>query len=277
MIPETKYDWIPDMKTFSHYSFAPLQKSEFDFFVRSVGHFRLSRVDKGSWKKAHFGEIFWGVEGAGYFVSERKQYLLKPGHVWYYPPGSQHYFFPAGELFEYRWLTIDGRQAHALFRGLGIKPGLRYAGECPGALFNKLELEISFPERKRRLAALSLAFSILTLAVSGGKKTARRKGCAEEARLMIDEDFSDPELNIERLSELLHVNRVSLSRSFSRLYGTSISGYLSGRRTQAALDYLRNTTLPVAEIAGMCGFSSASYFSRVISETTGRSPREIRA
>ena len=129
-------------------------------------------------------------------------------------------FFPAGEFFEYRWLTIDGRQAHNLFQGLGIRAGVHYAGECPGALFNKLELEISFPERKRRLAALSLAFSILTLAVSGTKRTTRRKGCAEEARLMIDEDFSDPELNIERIAELLHVNRVSLSRSFSRLYGT---------------------------------------------------------
>ena len=215
------------------------------------------------------------MDGAGYFVLDRKQYLLKPGYVWYYPPGSQHYFFPAGEFFEYRWLTIDGRQAHNLFQGLGIRAGVHYAGECPGALFNKLELEISFPERKRRLAALSLAFSILTLAVSGTKRTTRRKGCAEEARLMIDEDFSDPELNIERIAELLHVNRVSLSRSFSRLYGTSISGYLSGRRIQAALEYLKNTELSIAEIAGMCGFSSASYFSRVISEATGRPPGKI--
>ena len=72
------------------------------------------------------------------------------------------------------------------------------------------------------------------------------------------------------------VNRVSLSRSFSRLYGTSISGYLSGRRIQAALEYLKNTELSIAEIAGMCGFSSASYFSRVISEATGRPPGKIR-
>ena len=264
------------MKMFSNYCFAPFQKSEFDFFVRSVGHFRLTRVDKGSWKKAHFGEIFWGVEGSGYFVLDRKQYLLKPGYVWYYPPGSQHYFFPAGEFFEYRWLTIDGKQAYNLFHGLGIKPGVHYAGECPGALFNRLELEVSFPERKRRLAALALAFTILTLAVSGAKSKGRKKGCAEEARLMIDEDFSDPELNIERLAELLHVNRVSLSRSFSRLYGTSISDYLSGRRIQAALEYLKNTELSITEIAGMCGFSSVSYFSRVISEATGRSPGKIR-
>ncbi|MEI3006003.1 MAG: helix-turn-helix transcriptional regulator [Victivallales bacterium] len=91
---------------------------------------------------------------------------------------------------------------------------------------------------------------------------------------MIDEDFSDPELNIERIAELLHVNRVSLSRSFSRLYGTSISGYLSGHRI-SCLEYLKNTELSIAEIAGMCGFSSASYFSRVISEATGRPPGKI--
>ncbi len=264
------------MKTFANCCFAPIRKSEFDFFVRSAGHFRLARIDRGSCKKAHFPEIFWAVDGAGYFMLNGKQHLLKPGYVWYYPPGSEHFFFPAGDFFEYRWLTIDGVSARTLFEGLGFRPGARYAGECPETLFRKLELEIASPDRKRRLASLSLAFSILTLAVTVTRRTGARKSCAEEARLLIEADFSDPDLNVARLAELLHVNRVSLSRSFSRLYGTSLSGYLAGCRIRAALDYLKNTALPVAEIAALCGFSSVSYFSRVISRATGRPPGKIR-
>ena len=129
------------MKTFANCSFAPIRKSEFDFFVRSAGHFRLVRIDRGSCKKAHFPEIFWAVDGAGYFMLNGKQHLLKPGYVWYYPPGSEHFFFPAGDFFEYRWLTIDGVSARTLFEGLGFRPGARYAGECPETLFRKLELE----------------------------------------------------------------------------------------------------------------------------------------
>ena len=264
------------MKVFSNCIFAPIRKSEFGFFVRSTGHARLDRIDRGSCKKAHFPEIFWIVDGAGYFTLNGKQHLVKPGYVWYYPAQSEHSFFPASSLLEYRFLTIEGKLAQLLFDGLGFRAGAHYAGECPETLFRKLELEITSPERKRRLASLSLAFSILAQACSVTRRTSGSKGCAEEARLLIEEDFADPELNVARLAELLHVNRVSLSRSFSRRYGTTVSGYLSGRRIQAALEYLKETRLPIAEIAFLCGFSSISYFSRVIGEATGRPPGKIR-
>ena len=264
------------MKVFSNCIFAPIRKSEFGFFVRSTGHARLDRIDRGSCKRAHFPEIFWVMDGAGHFVLNGKQHLVKPGYVWYYPVWSEHYFFPASSFLEYRFLTIEGKSAPLLFDGLGFKGGAHYAGECPENLFRKLELDIASPERKRRLASLSLAFSILTLACSVTKRISGTKGCAEEARLLIEEDFADPALNVARLAELLHVNRVSLSRSFSRRYGTSVSGYLNGRRIQSALEYLKDTRLSISEIASLCGFSSASYFSRVVAETTGRPPGKLR-
>ena len=93
-----------------------------------------------------------------------------------------------------------------------------------------------------------------------------------EAQKIIDHDFSNPELNIHRLSEILHVNRVQLSRNFSQQFGVTISGYLRNLRLQNGLELLRETTLPIAEIAWSSGFSSADYFGKVVYAVTGKQP-----
>ncbi len=265
------------MKEFFSWNYATVTNGEFKFFVRSAGHFGLTQPAYHSWHdRAQFGEIFWGIAGTGRFVLEEKSYLLNPGYVWYYPPGSKHYFLPESGFFEYRWLTFSGSGAGSLFDGLGFRAGAHYAGKCPEELFSRLQRIVESPERNQRLAAISLGVSILTLAVSRKKNRPERKNCAEIAKEMIDKDFADPDLTVERLAETLHVNRVSLSRSFMHHYGIAISAYLKGRRIQTALGFLRESDLSVAEIAALCGFSSVSYFIRIIRETTGNPPGKLR-
>jgi len=43
-----------------------------------------------------------------------------------------------------------------------------------------------------------------------------------------------------------------------------------------SIDLLQTTDLPIEEISGMMGFSSSSYFRKVLKEHTGKTPHEIR-
>ncbi len=265
------------MKEFKKSNYATVRNSEFKFFVRSAGHFLLTQPDYWSLhSKASFGELFWGIAGTGRFVLDGREYLLNPGYVWYYPPGSEHKFFPADDFFEYRWMTIGGPEAQLLFDGLALRPGMHYAGKCPEELFAQLQLIIESPERNQRLASISLGVSILTLASSRKKSRQARKNCAELARAIIDKDFADPALTVEHLADILDVNRVSLSRRFDSHYGITISAYLRQRRLQTAFKYLRETELSIAEISSLCGFSAVSYFIRCMRKTFGKSPGKIR-
>ena len=97
-----------------------------------------------------------------------------------------------------------------------------------------------------------------------------------EAQKIIDHDFSNPELNIQSLSEILHVNRVQLSREFSRQHGVTISAYLRNLRLQKGLKMLRETRLSIRETALSCGFASADYFGKVITAATGEIPTSHR-
>ena len=247
--------------------------SDLPAYIRSVGHFKLYEIDRTSCQMASFCELYWCIEGKGCFEFEGKKHLVRPGEVWYYPENTMQYFYPAEDnFFHYRWFTIAGRLAPALFESAGIPPGTSYGGRCPEELFGELELLIRQSTQSKRLKQLSTGFEILCRAASGVRRKRPLNNYLDEARNMIDHDFSNPELNIHSLSEILHVNRVQLSRNFSQQFGVTISGYLRNLRLQKGLELLRETSLPIAEIALSSGFASADYFGKVICAVTGKKP-----
>ena len=125
------------MKNYREYRFAVI-RGKTSFYVRSIGHFRLTPESPEEIKVADFGEIFWCIGGRGYFHRNGEIFTLLPNSVWYYPPGSLHKYYPGKPFFHYRWLTIEGPGAGGLFDGLRIQPGLNESGECPQELFSRI-------------------------------------------------------------------------------------------------------------------------------------------
>ena len=244
------------------------------FFVRSVGNYQLLDNEQLHVKKADFPEIFWCVDGKGSFVLDGRRYMLKPDQLWYYPAGSLHRVCCYGKYFHCRWLTLDGPDAGKLVDGLNLKPGVNDSGSCPQHLFCNIMLNIEKNSMEAQLENLASAFQILTLAASGSRIA--ENNMVDEALHIIENNFRNQELNVDRIAELLNINRSTLSRLFSRRQKMSIVEYLSGRRIQEALQLLRNSDLPIHLIAEKCGYTSAGYFTKVIHKHTGEVPGKLR-
>ena len=246
------------------------------FFVRSCGHFILVPPDREVRRGTDFAEIFWGLRGRGAFRNDSGEYTLKENQVWYYPPGSIHDFFPKSPAFHYRWLAIEGRSAGRLFEDLGIRAGLSPAGPCPEHLFSSIMLDARSNEREKHIRALSTALAILTQIVTGDVKTLPSESPSSVAKAIIDENFGDPDLNVESIAELLHMHRVSLSRVFARDHRIPISNYLISCRIRNAMRLLHETDLRLKEVALSSGFKNAEYFSRMFLQTMGMPPGVFR-
>ena len=67
-----------------------------------------------------------------------------------------------------------------------------------------------------------------------------------------------------------------LFRSFKDVYGTSIAAHLKKHRMEKAAQLLRETDLPVAEVARQVGYESQSKFTAVFKEQYGQLPKEYR-
>ena len=261
---------------FLDWEFSSFRNSDLPAYIRSAGHFKLFEAHPASCRKVSFCELFWCIGGKGCFEFNGKKYLVRPGDVWYYPEGSMHYFYPADNFFHYRWFTIAGRLAPALFESAGIRPGVSFGGPCPEELFGQLGLLIRQSTQSKRLKQLSTGFEILCRAASGVRRKRPINNYLLEARKIMDHDFSNPELNIHSLSEILHVHRVQLSRNFTQQFGVTISGYLRNLRLQKGLELLRETRLPIEEIASSSGFASADYFGKVFRHQLGIAPGQYR-
>lgn len=83
-------------------------------------------------------------------------------------------------------------------------------------------------------------------------------------------------ISLEQLCREFHSNRTTLSERFRRATGQSIMTYLLNLRIRVAALMLRDTRLPVSEVAQRTGFIDMTHFGRAFRKGTGDVPSEFR-
>lgn len=82
---------------------------------------------------------------------------------------------------------------------------------------------------------------------------------------------------VHRLARVSGVSEAHFARSFKEAFGVPPHRYLLTRRIERATALLRNTDLPITEIAFQTGWESLGTFGRTFRDVTGESPGAIRA
>jgi transcriptional regulator GlxA family with amidase domain len=81
---------------------------------------------------------------------------------------------------------------------------------------------------------------------------------------------------IERLAEVSGVSVAHFARSFRDAFGIPPHRYLLSRRLERAVSLLRDSSLPILEIALQTGWTSLGTFGRTFHDVTGERPSELR-
>lgn len=82
---------------------------------------------------------------------------------------------------------------------------------------------------------------------------------------------------VQRLASVSGVSEAHFARSFKQAFGIPPHRYLLTRRIERATALLRDTDLPITEIAFATGWESLGTFGRTFRDITGESPGTIRA
>jgi AraC family transcriptional regulator len=90
------------------------------------------------------------------------------------------------------------------------------------------------------------------------------------------EDNLDSDLSLEAMAAEVHLSPIYLARAFKAAVGRSPHRYVLGRRVERAKELLRDTELPVVDVALSSGFSSQSHLSYWFQRYMGVSPAVYR-
>lgn len=88
---------------------------------------------------------------------------------------------------------------------------------------------------------------------------------------------SHEEWPVHRLARVSRVSEAHFARSFKDAFGVPPHRYLLTRRIERAKTLLRDTELPITDIAFQTGWQSLGTFGRTFRDITGESPGELRA
>ena len=93
----------------------------------------------------------------------------------------------------------------------------------------------------------------------------------------IEKNFSNNDFSITGIAEKLSVSEGHLSRLFKSETGISINNYLTRYRIRKAMDYLKDVSAKVYEVADKVGYQDIAYFSNTFKKLVGKSPSDYQA
>ena len=278
-----------------------LNWQDFEFQVLYCVHDRVSSV-----RDAHAHDDFYELvvvrEGSASHGFGGTKNRITSGDVFLILPGETHYYAEARRLGIYNILFSRQFFAQLLAEFQGTAEIGAYLGlpgdSAPGIrtleirhfdrrlFFQVTELldEILLEEKENRsgarLVVLANALKLLTLICRDAKRnTAAEPGDAVYKINRIVSELNSAfaeEWTLQSMAEASGFSVGCFRQQFRRIVGDSPIAWLLSLRLEKAAHLLRSTSLPVADIAEVCGFRDSNYFSRQFRRKFDCSPRTFR-
>jgi AraC-like DNA-binding protein len=83
-------------------------------------------------------------------------------------------------------------------------------------------------------------------------------------------------LRVSEIAFQLGLSHEYLCRLFKKYAGTTMASYINEQRLKSSLVMLRNTNIPIKQIAAECGFKNINYFYTIFQKYYSVTPRDIR-
>ena len=198
---------------------------------------------------------------------------LKKGDIFFIFPAST-YSITGSDDFKYMYVSFMGLRANILLERYGInKSNFIFEG---GDLVDFWLKTITLPAHVSDISSEAVVlYSLSVIATKINKDTlSPQQDKFLLVKKYVDDNFSDPELDVVSIAKAFSYNPKYLSGAFKKRFKVGISSYITMVRINHACALMEKNYTGVGDVAYLCGYNDTLYFSKVFKLHTGVSPRE---
>ena len=214
----------------------------------------------------YFGRL---VSGKAKIVAEGREIRLQEGDI---------FFIPKGLRYHSHWSCEEGRIAFYSF-GFSMIP----TDGQPDLQLQKLNCapeEIRLFEKLESCDQVSPGFVGLLYSFFDRVMPKMAVAHRNKSQRIVDAaaDFmrANPSCTVSEVAQHCGVSECTLFLKFRKHFGKTPVEFRHRLLTERATNLLATTDLSVEEISSRLGFSSSSYFRKVLKSETGKTPTQIR-
>lgn len=135
--------------------------------------------------------------------------------------------------------------------------------------------KIKYKSNKQILAAAKILDACTSYILHRELVKPAKKQLLDKIDKYIDEHLNE-KITVEVLCNEFNISRTRLYELMGKQISGGIAAYIKQKRLTAAKELLKNTDMPISEVAYSTGFDDYSYFLRVFKKQYNISPRKMR-
>lgn len=237
-------------------------------FVHETKKQKIDEIHCDAVYKMHFV-----TNGSGKIDVFGKSRSISRGDVFFTFP-SMRYSIDSGVELEYMYISFLGTRANQIMDKLKItKNNFLFCGFDELSELWKSSIFDDVSVLNLRCEGIML-YTFSKIAKPTTEKENRYSEAVPKIKKYIDENFTDSDLSLEKISKETAYNKKYISSAFKKSIGIGISKYITLLRIQHACSLIQQGFTSVKDISTMCGYDEALYFSRVFKEKMNMSPKD---
>lgn len=227
--------------------------------------------------KSNFYRIFLISDGEGIIATDGKETKTSKGDIFFSFPNKNCTVKGTSDNFKYMYISFVGVRSAEAMHTLKISSSNNFFRGF-GHLIQTWKTGVNLSNDVSQFsseAVLLMSFAALgndTLVSSENESKAAKT--VANIKSYIDDNFSDPDLSLEKVSTELFYSKKYVSHAFKSEMEMGFSDYVNLVRMQNAYILMDKGMTSIKDISVMCGFRDALYFSKIFKQKTHKTPSE---
>lgn len=253
-----------------------------DLQVIALGYEKndASRLPMSSESMRHFS-LHFVLSGVGYYETEDKIYRLTRNNLFLIYPNSTIKYYPDKKHpWTYTWINFTGSKALKFLEYTTLtsdEPVTSFKSAKIGNILLRSLHNVKKKTSKNDFRSLHCFYEVINEIIHNHPTTTISQKQKEDiitvALKYLNENYSDPELTLISLSNVLHLNPSYLSRILKQRTGSTFTDFLMSLRIQNAIKLMESGIPYVNEISRKVGFRDPYYFSKTFKKYAHMSPK----